>query len=149
MLSDDFQVFSPPYWENTAIVIPPCPELPTGRIVISAGQYIEGIDVTGNRSPVLLSRPLTDAAGNVDVTSPTTARPFEAGPAGAIGTDNQIVRLRDGRLLAVRNGSVWSWPPWRSPAQREERLANRPGWLDEWIAVVWANPVTMQGNRGA
>jgi hypothetical protein len=101
LLKDDFLIHSTPYFENTAKVIPPGPDCSQGRIVVSTGQTS-----TWNTGKIL-HRPLYDRRGHIDTTSPTAEVDFPTGSTKAIATDNQIVRVKDGSLLIVRDGFIW------------------------------------------
>ena len=131
-LPNDFSIFSTPYFENTAKVIPASASCPNGKIAVIAGQ--NGDWDTG----VALARPLFDAAGAVDTTSPTQDPiPLtRGGSTRAIATDNQIVRQKDGSLLAIRNSTIW-----------DEFTINPPLWANELIKGI---PKTDQkGQRGS
>jgi len=113
MLANDLLVQGTPtppaFFENTAKVIPPSNSCPNGKIVL----------VTGGPAK-LLERPLYDSTGNIDTTSTTTQHDFPIGPNQIVATDNQLVRLKDGSLLAAKNSCVWN-----------DIRPNPPVWFDE------------------
>jgi hypothetical protein len=119
MTSDSF--------ENTAEVVPPNVNAacPTGAISLNLGQ---------NNFKGVAFRPLFDAVGAIDTTSLTSLNGFNSPATVDIGTDNQLVRLKDGSLLAERDIAIFS------PA------TPAPPWAGEWIASA-AGPIR-QGNRG-
>jgi hypothetical protein len=108
-LRDDIFIYPTPYFENTARVIPPGKAFPEGRIVVNAGQPRE---LAG-----ILHRFLLDPQGRIDFTRKADVASFATGPTKAQATDNQIVRLKDGSLLAFRDSYLWDEikpkpPPW-------------------------------------
>ncbi len=113
MLANNLLIHGTRFFENTAKVIPPSNSCPNGKIVL----------VTG-RPAKLLERPLYDSTNNIDTTSITTEHDFPIGPPIApnqiVWTDNQLVRLKDGSLLAAKNSCVW-----------DDIRPNPPVWFDE------------------
>jgi hypothetical protein len=111
MLKNDLLIYNQSYTENTAKVIPPGSALSEGRIVVLVGQPRDG---------KVLYRPLYDAKGqiNEDATGPnaTQSSTLPFGNTKAPGTDNQLVRLKDGSLLAEKDGYVWDTIPGAQPA---------------------------------
>lgn len=101
LLKNDFPIHSTPYFENTAKVIPPLAGCPQGRIVVSTGQ------TSSWNTGKILDRPLYGGSGHIDTTTPTIEVDFPTGSTKAVATDNQIVRLKDGSLLIVRDGFIW------------------------------------------
>jgi hypothetical protein len=109
VLPNDFLIHATPYFENTAKAVPPGTACPLGSIAMATGQPRD--------TAQLLSRPLFGPDGQVDTTSVATGVPYPTGPTRAIATDNQIVRLKDGSLLAAKDAFVWDDispdpPPW-------------------------------------
>jgi len=91
----NFKVFDP-FFENSAKVGPPSAQCPNGSIVLNMGQP-RGADG-------FLQRPLYNAAGAIDTTSPTLHTPYPVPSTSATHTDNQIVRLKDGSFLGLKEG---------------------------------------------
>jgi hypothetical protein len=114
VLKNNFLIDDTAYFENTAKVIAPGTGCKDGRIVV----------VTGEPRPTakIFHRPLYNNNGNIDFVSSTTELAFPTGSTKAIATDNQIIRLKDGSLLALKNGYVW-----------DAITQNPPAWIDETI----------------
>ncbi len=109
LLRNNIRIHSTPYFENTAKVVPPNAGCPRGKIVVSTGQP--------RNTAKLLHRPLYDQSGNIDTTSATAEVAYPTGSTKAIATDNQIIRLPDGSLLAIKDAYIWDTigtnpPPW-------------------------------------
>lgn len=90
-------------FENTVAVIPPSPgACPNGKIVVNVGQP--------RSSAGLVHRALTGRDGKSIAQSAQTAIVsyplLTATQTNA--TDNQIIRLQDQSLLAIKNGYIWS-----------------------------------------
>jgi hypothetical protein len=113
-LPNDFLIHNFPYFENTAKVVPPGAACPLGRIAMATGQPRD--------TAQLLSRPLYGADGQVDTASPATGMPYPTGATQAIATDNQIIRLKDGSLLAAKDAFVW-----------DDISPNPPVWFGETV----------------
>jgi hypothetical protein len=96
-LKDNLVVLKTPAFENTAQVIPPGKISAVGRIVM----------VTGAPTKIL-RRPLYASNGKLNSLSATHESPFPTTATTAVFTDNQIARLKDGSLLALKDGSAWS-----------------------------------------
>ncbi len=124
-LRDNIRLYDTPYFENTAKALPPSRRFPGGRIVVSAGQP--------RSTARLLSRPIYDADMQIDRVTPTTANPYPLLSTQAIGTDNQIVRLKDGSLLAVKDSYLW-----------DAFHGTPPGWSKEIVTGHGDHP----GQRG-
>ena len=65
----------------------------------------------------LVSRDLLDGSSNFATTAAAAKVPYPIDTTSQVlGTDNQLIRLQDGSLLASKNGYVWSdlspKPPW-------------------------------------
>jgi len=114
VLPDNIIVHHTPYFENTAKAIPPSRRRPGGRIIVVGGQP--------RASARLLVRPIVDRAGSFDLAAKTEEHPFPFGPSQAPGTDNQIVRLKDGSLVAARDSYIW-----------DEFTGDGPAWRDEIV----------------
>jgi hypothetical protein len=114
MLANNLLIHETAFFENTAKVIPPSNSCLKGKIVLATG-----------RPAKLLERPLYDSTNNIDTTSKTTEHDFPIGPPitspnQIVWTDNQLVRLKDGSLLAAKNSCVW-----------DDIRPNPPVWFDE------------------
>src|SRR5215472_2614043 len=96
MLNDDFLISPGSFFENTAKVVPPGPGLSRGMIAVQVGQPREG---------KVLFRELYADGGEVILTDPAATRSITLpyGTQMAPGTDNQLVRLKDGSLLAEKD----------------------------------------------
>lgn len=121
---DDFRItyYSP--WENTLAAIEPIPgtSADKGRIVLSCGQNVDFPIAT--RFLFKTDGTITDTGGNkVTVKFPEL-------DSAAYGTDNQIIRLKDGSLLQMRNSNTW------------KAMQDKPSWADTVI-------VGKKGNRGS
>lgn len=121
---DDFRItyFSP--WENTLAAIEPIPgtSADKGRIVLSCGQNVDFPIAT--RFLFKTDGTITDTGGNkVTVKFPEL-------DSAAYGTDNQIIRLKDGSLLQMRNSNTW------------KAMQDKPSWGDTVI-------LGQKGNRGS
>jgi hypothetical protein len=109
-LQHDFSIFSGVYQENTAKVIPPGGGCQNGSITVATGQP--------RSTAALLNRRLFDNSGNLDLaTTSTKSVEYPIGSTKAIGTDNQLIRLKDGSLLATKDSYDWDiiplgTPPW-------------------------------------
>src|SRR5262245_58101892 len=97
VLSSDFLIHPHPtsgFWfENTLRVLPPSGKFPQGKVVM----------VLGQPRPLakLLHRPLYTTGGKLATSKLLTKyKEFPTGPTKAVGTDNQLIRLKDGTLLA-------------------------------------------------
>lgn len=111
-LPDNIVLYGTSMWENTAKVIPPQGGLcPHGRIVVNLGEP--------RASAGLVYRDLLDAGGIVATTAPTTKVAYPLDPAiETNATDNQLIRLQDQSLMAIKNGYIWS------------DLSPKPAWFD-------------------
>lgn len=99
MYNDFWVTFSQP-WENTMAAVEPIPgsNITGGRLVLSCGQNVP--------FPIA-TRSIFKADGTIDAAgSPATVN-FPALDSASYGTDNQIVRLKDGSLLQMRNSNTW------------------------------------------
>lgn len=115
VLKDNILIGKLPYFENCGKAIAPSKVVPGGRIVISTGQP--------RHLAKLLSRPIFDAKGNIDYSTPTTEAEYPVGPNKAIATDNQLIRLKNGVLLAFKDSYTW-----------DDFGANPPEWKDEIVS---------------
>ncbi|MEQ1827133.1 MAG: sialidase family protein [Pirellula sp.] len=106
-----FPITNDYYFENTAQVIgPERRTFPRGRVVVSTGQFGTG--------PAAWVRDLMDGNGQFDASSLSTRWNFPITARDELGTDNALLKLRDGSLLAIRNGVTW------------RPLAPKPAWWD-------------------
>lgn len=110
-LSDNLILYTSSFFENTAKALVPNHALPKGKVVVHLGQP--------RGSAGFVSRDLLDVTNNFAANSPMTkvAYPLDAG-SQVNATDNQIIRLQDGSLLAAKNGYIWS------------DLSPKPAWFD-------------------
>jgi hypothetical protein len=116
VLPDALRLLDVPSYENTVAVVPPGPRAPRGAVVVVTGGYARGTKI--------LVRPLLDAKRGFDGKSRTREVDFPQGPTVSVGTDNQIVRLADGTLLAEKDAFVWS-PITPPPAWKDELVTGR------------------------
>src|SRR5439155_781024 len=117
VLSDNLILYTNSYFENTAKVSLPSAALPKGKIVVQLGQP--------RNSAGFVSRDLLDAADNFAVSAPTAKVSYPLDAASQINaTDNQLIRLQDGSLLASKNGYIWS------------DLSPKPAWFDTTSIAV-------------
>ncbi len=101
VLVRDFLIWPAQRYENTAKTIPPgtVGSCPNGRLVLLTGQ---------TRPGEIVVRDLYDGSGSVDSTSASTSMPYPIdATVEKLATDNQIVRMKNGNLLAVKNGYTW------------------------------------------
>ncbi len=100
-LSENLILYTSSFFENTSKVIVPSTAKAKGKIVVSLG--------SPRPEACLVSRDLLDPAGNFAVNAPASEVGYPLDPATQINaTDNQIIRLEDGSLLAAKNGYTWS-----------------------------------------
>lgn len=107
-LTNNIVLGSSSFWESSVISLPPSPSVPNGRLTLIPGQP---------RDQKVCTRPLLNAAGEIDTQGKPSPTSFKPNPNQSCNTDNQVVRLKDGSILAVRNGSTWAAfnsnsPPW-------------------------------------
>ncbi len=121
-LKNDFLIHGAPNYENTEKVIPPSSGCQDGKIAL----------LTGGPSKIL-SRPLYDNLGNIDTKSKTASLDFPISATQLVATDNQLLRLKDGSLLAVRDGTCW------------DAMSPPPAWSNERITVFNVNHNGMRG----
>ena len=128
-LKDNLHLYDKVMAENTAKVIAPSAIAPMGKVVINLGE--------SRPDSGLVNRDLLDAGGNfaVAATGTEVEHPLDAATQ-LIATDNQIIRLQDGSLLAVKNGYIWS------------DLSPRPKWFDTF-SFTFYNGVTTGWGRSA
>ena len=101
VLSDNLILYTSSYFENTAKVVVPSSALPKGKVVVHLGQP--------RSSAGFVSRDLLDAADNFAVNAAAAKFPYPLDAATQVNaTDNQLIRLQDGSLLASKNGYIWS-----------------------------------------
>jgi hypothetical protein len=125
------------WFENTAVCLSPAEAPPSGRLVVNAGQL-------GGNDGVLYSRPIIAQPDHMGlmINAHATATPCSSllGASEVVGTDNQIVRLPGGVVIAERDGAIWS--PFVAGHEPEWVLAN------EQPKSVFGN-VPQPNNRGA
>ncbi len=110
-LSDNLILYTSSYFENTAKALVPNAALPKGKIVVHLGQP--------RGSAGFVTRDLLDASNNFAVNSPLSKVAYPLDAASQVNaTDDQIIRLQDGSLLASKNGYIWS------------DLSPKPEWFD-------------------
>jgi hypothetical protein len=103
VVPNDFPIYTSAMRENTVQVATPHRDCPNGRIILHTGE---------SRSTCgFVLRDLFDSSGAILASAvapapPAIAYPFESDQTNA--TDNQIIRLQDGSLLASKNGYTWS-----------------------------------------
>ena len=116
VVANDFPIYTSAMFENTVQVVTPHRDCPNGRIILHTGS---------DRSTCgFVLRDLFDNSGAILTTAaapPAMAYPFEPDQTNA--TDNQIIRLQDGTLLASKNGYIFS------------DLPQRPQWFDRFDIV--------------
>jgi hypothetical protein len=106
VLSNNTTLLQRSSFENSSKVAPPSTRpsanCPNGRIALLQGQPEHG-----EPGPITFAwRPLFDASGNIDTVSSPTEVAIPVMPVGVgVGTDNQMVRLKDGSLLAMKGGN--------------------------------------------
>jgi hypothetical protein len=116
-LSDNLVIYSSSFFENTAKVVPPHAALSKGKIVANLGQP--------RASAGFVSRDLLDASDNFAVNTAASWVPYPLDATTQVNaTDNQLIRLQDGSLLASKNGYIWS------------DLSPRPAWFDTTSITV-------------
>jgi hypothetical protein len=123
----DYRITTEVPWENSLAALAPGENSNAllGQIILSGGQNASSIytkPLFGPGSPAKL-----DSAANA------TTRTLPTTPQDAFGTDNVIVKLKDGSLLAMRNASIWS--PMKNP----------PAWAADSIEGLGIH----KGQRGA
>lgn len=127
ILNNNILISSTTYFENTAKAVPPSTSSPNGKIVVVAGEPRDKVKI--------FHRSIYDSSGNIDTNIQTGEQPFPLGsPTRAVGTDNQIVRLKDGSLLAHKDSFVWDDIP-----------SNPPAWFSE---IVDGGGGMQKGQRG-
>jgi hypothetical protein len=108
VLENNILIHPTAYFENTAQALAPSKLCPRGLIVVNPGQPRDEAKI--------LTRPLIDDKGKIDFDTKTTAIAFPLRATHALGTDNQIIRLKDGTFLAFRDAYFWDdikpAPPW-------------------------------------
>lgn len=102
LMPDGILAHNASMFENSVQVVPPQPALPRGRIVVNLGSLIGQAGLS--------RRDLLDGANAVaGVAANYTVAPYPLDPlTQCTCTDNQIIRLAGQRLLAIKNGCIWS-----------------------------------------
>jgi hypothetical protein len=120
-LSENLILYSSPFFENTAKVVVPSAIAPMGKIVLNLG--------SPRPDAGLVSRDLLDGAGNFAANATATKVAYPVDPATqTTATDNQLIRLQDGSLLALKNGYTWN------------DVSPRPEWFDTVDIRYGINP---------
>jgi hypothetical protein len=125
------------YWENTCRVLAPNRIYPHGKILLHPGQppdlsYLQSV----------ISRPIYDASGNVDLDVSSSSKQDLPNP-GYLGghTDNQIVKQNDGSLLVMRACMYWAPvinpTPWQQNTLTDYRGSSVPRVGGRGANVVW------------
>jgi hypothetical protein len=113
-LPDAIRLLDVPSYENSVAVVPPSAGTRRGAVVVLTGGYARGSK--------FLVRPLLGSNGAYDRDSGTREVEFPHDPAIAVATDNQLVRLTDGTLLAEKDSYV------------SRPIRPTPAWKDEWVS---------------
>lgn len=125
LVNSDFLITTEHPWENTTVAVAPGENSAAllGSIVLSGGQ----------NAHTVYTRNLFygNATATIDTTTNASAQNFPVPDSTQDGTDNQIVRLKDGSIIAMRNSSTW------------KAMKNSPWWGNE------KNINGRKGNRGA
>ena len=122
---DALLLYDKTMFENTVRVVPPIRgKCVHGSIVLHLGQP--------RNTAGLAYRDLLDGNGKFPISAPSTrvAYPFDSQQSN--GTDNQIIRLDDGTLLALKNGYTWS------------AVTPKPAWFD---TVTMASSMSPHGRN--
>lgn len=132
-LPNNFTLRSRWDFENMLKVTPPstrpAANCPNGRWALQMGEP----------SREIAARRLFDSAGMIDTIGQvftTTTNNFNVAPFNAPstpGTDNHLVRLRDGSLLGLRLGDVWKTIPGSPFANEVVGPSNQPGNRGGWF----------------
>ena len=111
-------------WENGMAAIEPTPgtNVPNGRLILSCGQNIA--------FPVIQKKIFDNENSTSVELLVASAIKFPELDSAQYGTDNQIVRLKDGSLLVMRSALIW------------KAMDDKPAWNDYIINGH-------KGNRGA
>jgi hypothetical protein len=111
VLPDTLLLYDKSMFENTVRVVPPTlGECLHGSIVLHLGQP--------RATAGFAYRDLLDSNGAFPASAPLTRVPYPFNSEQSNGTDNQIIRLDDGALLALKNGYTWS------------TVTPKPAWFD-------------------
>jgi hypothetical protein len=125
VLPDALTLYDQSMFENTVRVVPPARACQRGSIVIHLGQSLGS---EGGTAAGLVHRVLLDRSGNFRTSAAATRVTYPFNSEQANGTDNQIIRLDDGTLLALKNGYCWS------------DLSPVPEWFDSVTMKGGMNP---------
>ena len=110
LLPDNIVLLDRAAFENTAQVVAPKAACPKGRIALLLGDPNDG----------LIRRDLLGATNEIATTAATTAHAYPVPERTQLPwTDNQIIRLQDGSLIAIKKGAMWS------------DATPRPEWFDK------------------
>lgn len=131
VLSSDFKITSESHFENTAKVLAPGSDNDCilGKVTVVCGE---------SRPGKVVIRDLYTSSGDIDVTSSGTSVtiPYDAATE-AIATDNQIIRLKNGGLMMMKNSYTW------------ESLSPKPDWWDTNITMSSGGSIVQKGARNA
>ena len=135
-LRSDFLIVQGNYYENTAKVIPPSVtgSLYQGEIVVSIGQDRPGF-ITSRGFNLVRNTDSTYFKWQSGLPNTTSYDAIKEAPTDQIFTDNQIIRLTDGSLLAMKAGATY------------RDIPNKPAWWD-FPGVKWIDPNGAFGQRG-
>jgi hypothetical protein len=128
VLKDNLILYTSPFFENTAKVVVPSIIAPMGKIVLNLGEP--------RPDAGLVARDLLDGAGNFAANATANKVTYPLDPATQTNaTDNQIIRLQDGSLLASKNGYTWS------------DVTPAPEWFGTVINFEWDTVASGQGRN--
>lgn len=116
----EFPINSKHYYENTVNVLAPGenPACPYGKVIVMTGQKRE--DKRMIISNLLAADSSINTAHGTNITLPADAS------IETLATDNQIIKMNDGSLLAVKLGFLWS------------PISPKPYWGD-LVSDHWSN----------
>jgi hypothetical protein len=131
VMDNDFVVINESHFENTAKVLAPGDDNDCilGKITVVCGQ---------TRPGKVVIRDLYTSSGQIDVASTpvSVTIPYDASTE-AIATDNQIIRLKDGGFMMMKNSYTW------------ETLSPKPDWWNTDITMSSPGTIVHKGARNA
>jgi hypothetical protein len=113
LTTSDFVITSEVPWENTLVALAPgecSANSGAAKLVLSGGQ---------NAAHTMYSKDFYKADGTIDIAGPSNALSLPTPLLSVDGTDNQIIKLGNGSLLALRNSATWA------------PMTNPPSWATE------------------